>query len=135
MGQPHWGLANGSGSWGQGGHSGTQYAFIQTRDGGIHGTLEQTVTGFVPGRHYQVEFWMSRRNGSVGGNTGAPMNVSADATVILANTSPTNDGVWNKFTTSTFTATKSSYLFKFAPVNNGQDRTNLLDDISLLEVP
>jgi hypothetical protein len=120
------GIANGSGSWGTGAHTGAQYAFVQ--DGS---SVQQTLTGLVVGRKYVVEFWMATRSGDVGGDTAAPMVVTANGTTILGPTSPSGSS-WAQFTSTTFTATKSSYTFVFKSDTGNGDSTDLLDDIHLV---
>jgi hypothetical protein len=120
------GIANGSGSWGTGAHSGAQYAFIQ--DGS---SVQQTLTGLVVGQKYVVQFWMATRNGDVGGNTPAPMVVTANGTAIFGPTTPSG-AAWVQQTSATFTATQTSYTFVFKTNTGNGDSTDLIDDVHLV---
>ncbi len=133
------GIANGSGSWGSVSHSGNQYGFLQRADtAGVHqGSCQQTITGMSVGQKYQVSFWMARRNGNVGGNSPAPVSLMANGATVFSATAPPNDTSWHAFNSSVFTATSSSYTFKFqtSPPVPGVDTSSLLDDIHLSLVP
>ena len=78
QGSGKWGIANGTGSWGTGGHSGSQYGFLQSYSDPSPGTMFQTVSGFTIGNRYNVNFWMARRNGNVGGNAGTSLTINVD---------------------------------------------------------
>lgn len=131
FGEHSFGIADGSGSWGTGAHSGSQYAYIQsTNEFGGAGALYQTLTGLTVGGQYSVSFWMARRNGNVGGNTGNVISVFADSTPIFAPTLASNPA-WQQFTTSIFTATSSSVKIKFQGQVPGGDTAALLDDVTL----
>jgi hypothetical protein len=130
------GLANGSGSWGTAGHSGNQYAYLQSANAvdTDQGSMQQTVSGFVVGATYHVTFWMARRNGNVGGNVGEPIRVLADSNLILPSTAPTNDGLWGSVTTGTFVATSSVMTITITtdPPGIGQDQATLIDDVAIV---
>ncbi len=67
---------------------------------------------------------MARRNGNVGGNTGAPLFVTANGATIFDASAPTSDGVWNQYSTDIFTATQNRYTFRLSTVTpDSQDRT------------
>jgi len=133
-----WGIANGSGAWGTGGHSGSQYAYIQAQSvlGPHIGAMTQTVSDLVVGKTYKVTFWMAQRNGNANANTPAPMRVFANDAQIFGPVSPSL--AWSSYTTSTFTATDTTCTFKFQPDGPplpGHDTADLLDDLHLVAVP
>jgi len=141
VGDPNWGLANGTGAWGTGGgHTGAQYAYVQgaTADswGGLsRGTIEQTVTGFTVGAKYVVTFWMATRHRIGGGdNFGTPVTLTANGLTILGSTAPIDDFEWRKYTSDAFTATDTSYHFKWRreiPTSGHNDHASLIDDVQI----
>ncbi len=135
--QTGFGIANASHSWGSDAKAGSQYGFLQSSQTveTDQGSCTQTVTGLTVGKTYKVEFWMARRNGDVGGNTGEPISLTANGTSIFASAAPNPDGSWNQYASSTFTAGQTSYTFVFsteAP-SPGQDQTTRLDEVHLVQ--
>lgn len=135
-GTTQWGIANGSGSVGTNGHSGNQYAFLQAKNNSlpnVSGSVSQTVTDLTIGQTYQFSFWVARKNGPTGTNTGAAIVCTANGVNVMNNTLPTPGGGWTKLTTRTFSATSETYIFTIASVlpNPTDDTTTLLDDVHL----
>lgn len=127
-----WGLANGSGAWGTGGHTGDQYAFLQSANDPGPGTMSQAVGGFVLGSPYVVDYWMARRNGNVGGNDGTSLTVKVnDQVTIVNNEFSAGNGVWLPYTSRAFRATGDFQLFTFSVPSPNGDRTLLLDDVTI----
>ena len=132
-----WGFANGSGQWGAGGHSGSQYAFVRTSTGGAGaGEITQTVDGFTVGAKYKVSFWLRKRTGgdivfAVDPNKGTPMRVYANGALILGPT-PVPGDTWVQYTSKPFVATATNYAIKFVPQLVGfGDWTDLIDDVEI----
>jgi len=132
-----WGFANGSGPWGSGGHSGTQYAYVQASSGGPGvGRINQTVDGFTPGAKYQISFWMRHRTGGdivfgVDPNVGTPMRVYLNDVLILGPTAVPGER-WSQYTTRAFVATQTSYTISFVPdLARPGNRTDLIDDVTV----
>jgi hypothetical protein len=124
-----WGMGNQATSWGAA-HTGNQFAFMQ----GV-ATLSQTVSGLTIGNRYQVTFWCCTRDGDVGGNTTEPIGVLANGTPILTPFNPAAPGQWTEYATEAYTATSTSVTFSFQTQDpTGQDCTDLLDDVHLVEV-
>ena len=132
------GIANGSGSWGTGAHSGNQYAFVES-DGidfpGKQAFMEQTVGGFQIGHEYDVTFWMATRNGNVGGNVSNPMLVILNGSATIFGPQTAAGPQWTFYSTAVFTATSTSNTFAFQTTQTGQDSANLFDDIAVQPVP
>jgi len=139
-GDKNWGIADAGGAWGTFPHTGSQYAFIQAANNNnpvSHGALHQTITGLTVGTHYRVSMWIARRNGNVGGNTGALVTMFANGAQILGQTSPNGNGSFSKVTSDTFTATQSSYAFTIQTVlpQFTEDQATLVDDVHLELAP
>jgi hypothetical protein len=132
------GIANGHGAWGTAAHSGAQYAYLQASPyQSSMGSKEQTVRNLTVGNTYRVRFWIARRNGTHGGNAGAPISLFADGVLIAGPVSPPGDGSWMEVNSSTFTAARADYHFRFkvSAAGNISDAATLLDDVQLVAVP
>ncbi len=131
-GTDNWGLANGSGAWGTGGHTGQQYALLQAYESPSGTTMSQAVGGFVVGSPYVVDYWMARRNGNVGGNDGTSLTVKVDDQIVIVDKEfSAGNGVWLPYTSRAFRATGDFLLFTFSVPSPNGDRTLLLDDVMI----
>ncbi|MCA9152588.1 MAG: hypothetical protein KDA92_24965 [Planctomycetales bacterium] len=132
-GTDNWGLANGPGPWGSGGHTGQQHAFLQTYNSpGMGSSISQAVGDFDPGSAYVIDYWMARRNGNVGGNDGTLLTVKVNnSEVIVDNELSAGDGIWLPYTSRAFRASSEFQLFTFSVPSSNRDRTLLLDDLSI----
>ena len=120
-----WGLASGGTAWGTGAAQGNQYIFLQSLNN-QDATISQTVTGLTPGTAYRISFMLSRRPGQ-----GIPVSVLMDGTKNLGpGISPTTDA-WQRVNTGEFLATSDTHTFTVVGSNVGQDRSSLVDDISI----
>lgn len=133
-----YGLANGVTPWGQGAHTGRQYAFLQTNSGEDpdRAQLTQSLTGLTVGRKYRVTFWYARRNGDSGGNVGTPIAAYIGNTQILTPRTPT-DPNWTRVVCRDFTATATIATFRIVasaePVGS-PDSATLLDDFTIRRI-
>jgi hypothetical protein len=130
------GVANGSGAWGTGAHQGSQYAFLHASSVVPHGLVQQALTGLTIGNKYEVTFYMARRNGNAGNNSGAAVTVTANGSTIFAAATPGSSS-WVSYSSAVFTASTTSYTFVFqsAQPTVGADTGSLLDDVHLVAVP
>ncbi|MCA9170919.1 MAG: hypothetical protein KDB23_24765 [Planctomycetales bacterium] len=127
-----WGLANGRSSWGTGGHTGPQYAYLQSSNDPGPGTMSQAVGGFDLGSAYVVDYWMARRNGGSGGNVGTSLTVKVNRSeVIVDNEFSAGGGAWLPYTSQAFRATSEFNLFTFSVPPPTGDHSLLLDDLSI----
>lgn len=142
-GNSNWGVARLSGAWGMAGHGSTQqYAFIQATKGETevtsHGALKQTISGLSIGQRYRVSVWIARRNGNVGANNGALIDILVDGNSILAApTSPNGNTAWREVLSNSFVATKTSHEFTIQSVvpQFPEDTATLVDDVHLQLAP
>ncbi len=118
------GMANGNTAWGTGGHSGAQYAFLQSS--GNPGAVSQALTGLTVGEQYRIRFWMASRRG----DPGTPLQVSLDGVPISPWKSPIST-LYFEFASDYFTATSTSQTVAFTAYPTGADQSSLLDDVRL----
>ena len=132
-GTDNWGLANGPGPWGSGGHTGQQHAFLQTYNSpGMGSSISQAVGDFDPGSAYVIDYWMARRNGGSGGNVGTSLTVKVNRSeVIVDNEFSAGGGAWLPYTSQAFRATSEFNLFTFSVPPPTGDHSLLLDDLSI----
>lgn len=107
---------------------GTKVAFIQA-DGC---SLEQTVTGLVPGKTYFIKFWENSRSGYPAPN----LEVKLGGQTIVP-THTVNSGEYKLVISKPFLATEESAVLAFIkqPGPLGGDSTVLIDAIAILELP
>jgi hypothetical protein len=107
---------------------GTKVAFIQA-DGCY---LQQTVTGFVPGKTYYLKFWENSRSGYPAPNLEVKLG---DQTIVPSHT--VNSGEFKLVISKPFLANSESAVLAFIkqPGPLGGDSTVLIDAIAILELP
>ncbi len=106
---------------------GQQFAILQ--DGA---RFSQTVSGFVPGNTYNLNWFAARRTSAA--NSTDTYSVLLDGAPIFTETWSNAGGANQSFTAkaTTFVATKDSYVLTFdSPDTPGQDETTFIDDIQL----
>jgi len=104
---------------------GVQVAFVQRT-----GSLNQAVTGLVPGMTYHLLFSAAQRAVYVSG--GQTWNVSLDGTPIASYKPGTSPTAYSGYSAS-FTATAPTHDLAFVGTNtNGGDNTVLLDQVRLM---
>lgn len=130
----HSGIAAGSSFWGRAGHSGRQYAFIQSGNTGSPGAIMQPVTGLVPGHRYVVQFYFARRTGFVGGDVPNPIYLRAGSREIMPFTAPPNDQRWHLKRSRPFTAMGSCLELEFAAGDSVSDQATLIDDVAIIDL-
>jgi VCBS repeat-containing protein len=128
------GIANGAGSWGHGAHTGNQYAFLE-QNGAAASSLYQSIAGINVDGRYQLLFYMARRDGSVGGNTGCAIDAIVNSTVVFPFTYPTGDGNWNLYFSQPFIANAKGITLTFNAPISGNDYSTLLDDVRIAALP
>lgn len=110
---------------------GQQFAILQDS-----GSFRQTVSGFVPGNTYSLNFLAARR--STQANTSDTYSVLLDGTPIFTETWTNNGGINQTFLpkSTTFVATKDSYVLAFESSDTaGVDETTFIDNIQLIRQP
>jgi hypothetical protein len=131
-----WGIARGASSWGSAGHTGPQYAFLQSSNDPAPGTLSQTVSGFVVGNSYILDYWMARRNGNLGANIGTDLTVTINGhEVIVDRQFSSGDGEWLPYASHPFVAHDPTLTFTFSVPPPTGDHSLLLDSLSFRVVP
>ncbi|HEY4414981.1 MAG TPA: DUF642 domain-containing protein, partial [Verrucomicrobiae bacterium] len=115
-------IANGSGFGSPNAPQGIQAAFVQN-----HGTITQTLTGFIPGTNYTINFLAAERpnyaaqswNVTINGATVGSYNPGASATAYVNYT-------------ANFTATATSQVLGFVGTDlSGSDSTIFIDDVQI----
>jgi len=131
----NWGVANGNTTWGTGGFSSSQYAYIQSKRDIGAGEIDGTLSDLVIGQSYKVTFYVAIRAGATSRLN--PLSVVLeDGTVLMSDVRPTKTGEWKKRITATFTATADTMTVRFvgsAPTGGLADATTLIDAITLLK--
>lgn len=120
------GIANGSGAWGHGAATGTQYAFLQQDS-----KIVQMVDGFTPGNSYVLQFQMARRDGHFGADVTNSVDVQVGGTTVLS-AARAFDENWRLYETQSFVATSSTLSILFQGLIANQDVTSLFDDIRVV---
>jgi hypothetical protein len=106
---------------------GAQFAILQ--DGA---SFRQTVSGFVPGNTYSLNFLAARRTSQA--NSSDTYSVLLDGVPVYTETWTNNGGINQTFTpkSTTFVATKDSYVLTFdSPDIAGVDETTFIDNVQL----
>ncbi|MEK7951627.1 hypothetical protein WKV53_14010 [Luteolibacter sp. Y139] len=117
-------VANGSGFGNPNAPHGSQAGFVQAL-----GTITQTISGFVPGTTYVINYAAAQRGGAAqhGGET---WNVTIDGTTIQTNNTPGATS-YTGYTTS-FVASATTHTLAFAGTNlNGDDNTVFIDNVQI----
>jgi hypothetical protein len=114
-------VANGSGFSNPNAPEGTQAAFLQS-----YGTINQTLSGFVPGTSYTITYSAAQRSGA-SQHGGESWNVVIDGNAIKTNT----PGAASYTTyTATFTASAATHTVSFVGTDlAGGDNTVFIDNV------
>ena len=105
--------------------------------GGAPSSLSQTVSGFQVGRQYQLVVYARARE--AGGSTDLQGVLDAGLgtqQIVLNQAAVTNNTTWAKFSSATFTATKTSYNLTLRNTSaTAADRTTFIDAVHFVYVP
>ena len=105
---------------------GQQFAILQ------HGaSFSQTVSGFVPGNTYTLNFQAARRTSDA--NSSDTYSVLLDGAPVYTETWTNNGGINQAWVpkSTTFVATKDSYVMTFDTADQPGDETTFIDNIQL----
>ncbi len=106
---------------------GVQVGFLQ-----VNGTISQTISGFVPGTNYTVNFMASQRQNKGGGQSGETFNVTLDGSVIGSFAPPQSGAAYLQYSTN-FIATATTHTLAFVGTDlNGGDNAVFLDNVAIV---
>ena len=122
------GVAGNGSSWGfAAAPDGDQVAFLQSNSGGT-GSISETLTNLIPGRSYQLSFYLAKRS-SANAN---PIEVSIDG-VVLGTFTPSSTG-FVQFTTSAFQVTGTSATLTFSGTASATEKVTALDKVVVTQL-
>ena len=122
------GVAGNGSSWGFAAEpDGDQVAFLQSNSTGT-GSISETLTNLIPGRSYQVSFYLAKR-ATANAN---PVTVSIDG-VVLGTFTPSSTG-FVQFTTSAFQAVNSSAVITFSGAASATEKVSALDKVGITQL-
>jgi hypothetical protein len=132
-----WTVANvdNSGGWKATGGNPTGYYLLNSNGAAATDpTIQQTVTGLVPGQWYTISGQRNNiENGAFGNASALSFGVAVDNTVILQ-LANTGGATWIPFSVQ-FKATATSHVIAFSAERNGDDTQYGVDNLSVVASP
>jgi hypothetical protein len=123
-----------TGGWKSTGGNPGGYFLLNSNGGATDPTIQQTITGLVPGKWYTISGYRNNIENAAFGNPSAlSFGVSVDNNVILE-LANTGRATWIPFSVQ-FKATATSHLIAISAERNGDDTQYGVDNISVSATP
>jgi len=122
------GVAGNGSSWGfAAAPDGDQVAFLQSNSGGT-GSISETLTNLIPGRSYQLSFYLAKRSGA----NANPVTVSVDG-LVLGTFTPGSTS-FAQFTASAFQAIGTTATLSFIGDPSATEKVSALDKLAIVQL-